>query len=138
MDKLKKIYLSGGITGLSKAESENWRRGIRSKLNGQCSFFDPTEYYNYDDKTDFDSEREVRDFELYHLRNSDMVIVNFNNPRSLGTCAELTLANEYRKPVLGLNIGGNPLHPWLTECVSKMFYRIDDLVEYLKFYYLEV
>ena len=132
-----KIYLSGGITGLTLEESSEWRKQVKNELKGLVEIFDPTMYYNYDTKTEFDSEREVRDFELYHLRNSDIVIVNFNAPNSLGTCAELTLANEYRIPVIGLNENKNQLHPWLTECVNKMFYKMDTLIEYIKFYYIE-
>lgn len=137
-----KIYLSGSMSGVSWEEQTKWRKQVMDaiKYNGydyekKPVFFDPTRFYNFEEKQQ-KSEREVMEFDLYNLRNSDLVIVNVNNQWSLGTMSELILAKEYRIPVIGWNSSGEELHPWLVECITRMCDSLREAVEHTVGFYL--
>ena len=76
------------------------------------------------------------EFDLYKVRNSDLIIVNFNDPNSLGTMAELAIAYEKRIPIIGLNEDRNELHSWQIEMCARIFDNIGDMIMYVKDYYL--
>lgn len=137
-----RVYLSGGMGDLSFDEQYKWRKQISSAI--KCSgfnfknnveFFNPVNYYNFTEKR-HRTEREIVEFDLNALRNSDLVIVNFNDPKSLGTCAELAIAYEMRTPVIGINENGCKLHPWLVEFTTRMCDSIEEAIEYVINFYL--
>lgn len=137
-----KIYLSGSMMDSSWEEQTKWRRQIQDAIKfgdydyeKKVTFFDPTQYYNFEEKRQ-KSEREVMEFDLHNLRNSNLVIVNLNNSRSLGTMSELILAKEYRIPVVGWNPNNEVLHPWMESCVDRMCDGIRETVEYIVEFYL--
>lgn len=135
------IYLSGGMGGLPFEEQIGWRNQIVDTITFDDSlavkpvFFNPPIFYS----PSFDyhkSEKEVMEFDLYKLRKSDIVIVNFNVPNSIGTAMELILAKEYHIPIIGINIEHKELHPWVSECCGRMCDSIEETIEYVKNYYL--
>ena len=137
-----RIYLSGGMGSLSFEEQSKWRQQIINAVkygDYDCSkkahFFNPVSYYNFQEKR-HKSEREVMEFDLYNLRNSDLVIVNFNKPSSIGTAMELMLAKELKIPIVGWNSSGETLHTWLEECVTRMCDNIREVVEHTVEFYL--
>lgn len=140
MEKVK-IYLSGGMGNLSFEEQSKWRKKIMDaiKYEYDCEkkpmFFNPIDYYNFEEVR-YRSEREVMEFDLYNLRNSDLVIVNFNDPKSLGTCAELAIAKELNIPVVGINKNNQELHPWLIEFTTRMCSSLREAVNYVVEFYL--
>lgn len=134
----KKIYLAGGMSNVSYDEQMEWRENIQDELEQahyDVEVINPVCYYNFENDF-YKSEREVFEFDTYHLRTSDVVIVNFNEPKSIGTAMELMLAKETRIPVIGINENNQRLHPWLLECVTRMCDNIYDAVEYVKVYFL--
>lgn len=136
-----KIYLSGGMGALSFEEQSRWRQQVQDaiKFNYDCdkkvSFFNPVNYFNFEE-VKYKSEREVMEFDLNGLRNSDLVIVNFNDSKSLGTCAELAIAYEMKIPIVGINKDGQELHPWLECFCNRMCVSIKEAVEYVVEFYL--
>ena len=76
------------------------------------------------------------EFDLNGVRNSDLVIVNFNDPKSLGTCAELAIAYEMKIPIVGINKDGQELHPWLECFCNRMCYSLKEAAEYVVEFYL--
>lgn len=138
-----KIYLSGGISSLTFEEQAGWRKRVQDAikygdydLKKNPVFFDPTQYYSIF-TPEYKSEREVMNFDLHHLRKSDIVVVNFNDKKSIGTAMELILAKEMHIPVIGLEPdGGNNLHPWLVECVDRMCCTMREFVDYVVNFYL--
>ena len=135
-----KIYLSGSMSGCSWEEQTKWRKDFRLAISiSDCKlnpiWFDPTLYYNFENDC-HKTEKEPFNFDLYNLRNSDIVVVNFNNPASIGTAMELILAKEYNKPVIGWNSSGKPLHPWLIECTTRMCDSFEELISHVKDFYL--
>ena len=100
--------------------------------------FNPNDYYNFvDEPPKYNSEREVMEYDLYKLRNSDLVIMNYNDMYSLGSMGELSIAYEMKIPVIGLDIDKQKLHPWQVEMTNKMFYDIDEMLKYVKEFYLK-
>lgn len=136
-----KIFLSGGMGNLSFEEQSKWRKQIQDAINFNydCEkkpvFFNPVNYFNFEEVR-YKSQREVMEFDLNALRNSDLVIVNFNDPTSLGTCAELATAYEIRKPIIGINKDGKELHPWLECFCNRMCGSLKEAVEYVVEFYL--
>ena len=138
------IYLCGGMSNLSFEEQTVWRMQIRNAikyedydLGKDVSFFDPTQFYSVFDEHTKESQKEAMDFDLYNLKRSDLVIVNFNNSSSLGSAMELMYAKVHGIPVIGLNVDGYELHPWLELSVNKMFSNMRSLVDYVVNFYLK-
>ena len=139
MSNKLKIFLSGGMTDLTEAEASYWRTSF--KLNNAVQddtpfiFIDPTYYYFTTDKTTQEYEKEAMGYDLYWVKHSDIIIVNFNSPSSIGTAQELMLAHTLNKPIIGM-IPENKydqLHPWYKEeCVKIFKYESDKLEETVK------
>lgn len=135
------VYLSGGMSGLSLEEQTRWRNSIINeiKYNRECEkkpiFFNPTQHYSIFEEY-HNSEREAMEYDLYKLRNSDLVIVNFNAPRSIGTAMELMLAKEHHIPVIAFGVKGQEIHPWLLECCTRVCEDIREVVEHVVDFYL--
>ena len=136
------IYLAGAMQGISFDESNVWRKEITAILNAykhevkyDVNVINPNDYYNFKEVS-YDTQREVMEFDLHKVRNADMIVVDFRNPKSLGTMAEIAIAYEHRIPVIGLNESGIGLHPWQIEMCNKIFADKDKLVNYIIDYYL--
>lgn len=136
-----KIYLSGAMGSLSYEEQSKWRKQIMDSItyNYDCEkkpiFFNPVDYYNFEEVR-YKTQREVMNFDLNALRNSNLVIVNFNDPSSLGTCAELAIAYDMKIPIVGINKDGKKLHPWLECFCDRMCTSIKEAVKYVVEFYL--
>lgn len=137
-----RIYLSGGMGGISFDEQSKWRLQVINAIkfgDYHCEkkpiFFNPVDFYNFTEVR-YKSEREVMEFDLNALRHSDLVIVNFNDPKSLGTCAELAIAKELKIPVIGINKDKLELHPWLVEFTTRMCDDIREAVSHVVEFYL--
>lgn len=142
MDSVQ-IYLSGAMSGISLEEQTRWRKQIQDAIkygDYDCFykpiFFDPTQRYSVFEQ-EHKSEREAFEYDLNALRKSDLVIVNFNNPNSIGTAMELILAKEHLIPVIGLNKDKAELHPWLKECCTRICDDMRELVDYVVEFYLK-
>lgn len=129
----KRIYLAGGISGLSIEEHNSWRLNFQELLNKADIYwvnaFNPVDHIE-EINPDRMGEREAMDYDLMMLRDSDLVVMNFNNPLSIGTACELGIAYENRIPVLGLNLENKELHPW-QECIcTKVFNSWSSFIGY--------
>lgn len=141
------IYLAGGMQKFGQKdfnESNYWRVHIEQELmkldcGRQTRICNPNDYYSfYDNAPRYSTMREVMEFDLNKVRNSDLIIVNFNDLKSLGTMAELAIAYEHRIPVIGLCSEENypMLHPWQKEMCNRIFGDIDELIDYVIEYYV--
>lgn len=133
-DKLK-IFLSGGMTGLTEEEASGWRTSFKLNNIIQGSpfiFIDPTYYYFPTDKTTQEYEKEAMNYDLYLVKHSDLIIVNFNSLSSIGTAQELMLAYTLDKPIIGMipEDKYEQLHPWYKkECMKIFKYDSNNLEE---------
>lgn len=134
------IYLAGAMQDVDFDESNNWRKQLIKMFkytysNIKVNCINPNNYYNFNEVA-YDNQREVMEFDLYKVRHSDLIIVNFNHIRSLGTMAELAIAYENKIPVIGLNEPDGELHPWQIEMSNKIFKDKEKLVRYITDFYL--
>ena len=74
--------------------------------------------------------------DLHKLRNSNLVIANFNDMYSLGSMAEVAIAYDRRIPVIGLDIDRQELHPWEVCMCERIFGNIDEMLDYIQDFYL--
>jgi len=139
-----KIYLAGGMQDLSENEQRIWRRLVTERLLNQLYekdykvnliIIDPCEYYNFHNPS-HDTDLEVMKFDIRHVKSSDLIIVNFNDPKSIGTASELAIAYNLDIPIIGLNIHNDELHPWLKCFCDKIFNDINKLIDYVIDFYL--
>lgn len=137
----KQIYLSGAMSNISLEKQCKWRSYFSYEIknadfNTSVICFDPTKKYNVAVK-EHKTEKEPFEYDLYQLRKSDIVVVNFNDGgKSIGTAMELMLAHELDIPVIGINEDNVELHPWLQTCVWRMCESIDEAIDHVISYYL--
>ena len=124
------------MADISFEESNKWRKYIYDALKYDADVFNPNDFYDYEHPEDYDNDEEVMKFDVYNLKQSDIMIVNFNVPKSIGTAYEVAVANEMGLPIIGLNNVYIKLHPWLYSACWKMFDDINELIIYVKTYYL--
>ena len=129
--KKKIFYLCGGMGLFGKErfdEGNDWRIYFKDKFkditNDHFNFLNPHEY---------ESQFEIMELDLYKVRNSDVVIVNFNDPKSIGSACEMAVAHELRIPIIGLCENGetNNLHPWLKCMCNRIFNDREELILYM-------
>lgn len=122
--------------------SNTWRVDIKSKLeeisDNKVHCFNPNDHFNFLDATMYESEKEIMEYDLYKLNSSDVVIVNFNDPSSIGTACEMAIAHEYKIPIIGLCENGEQfnLHPWLKEFCNRIFTDREELILYIVRHYV--
>ncbi len=138
------IYLSGGMMKFGNDnfdEGNKWREYCRQALeNFECDYnvkcFNPNVYFSFkSDAPQYSSETEVMRFDLHNLRKSDLVIVNYNDKKSLGTTSEVAIAYDRGIPIIALNESGE-LHPWMKCMPERIFNDIDEMLDYIEDFYL--
>lgn len=123
-------------------EGNNWRVNCKNVLEKhECDYkvkiTNPNDYFNFkEEPPTYQTQREIMEFDLNKVRNSNLLIVNFNDMYSLGTMSEIAIAYERRIPIVGLDIGKQNLHPWQIEMTNRIFDNINEMLEYVKNIYL--
>ena len=139
------IYLCGGMQKYGKEnfdKSNDWRKYCKKTLESCESLYgvsviNPNDYFGFNSELpQYKSQTEVMNLDLHKLRNSDLVIANFNDMYSLGSMAELAIAHERRIPIIGLDIDGQTLHPWQVCMCERIFNDIDEMLDYIQDFYL--
>lgn len=138
------IYLCGGISKFEAEKFEDgnqWRVYCKKALeNHECDYKvkvdNPNDYFNFIVESTYVSQKEIMEFDLNKVRNSNLIIVNFNDMYSLGSMSEIAIAYERRIPILGINLNHEKLHPWQIEMTNRIFDNIDEIIGYIKDKYL--
>ena len=134
-----KIYLAGAMSGLSKEQRNNWRISVKRAIfnyNSKIQAINPCEYYDMDMDKDSYTEKEVKKFDLYQVRTSNIIIVNITHPNSIGTAMELQVASDLNIPIIAFGTPSVPVHPWILETIDKFCADIEDIINYVTQYYL--
>jgi nucleoside 2-deoxyribosyltransferase len=146
MNSTYNIYTCGGMGKFGKenfGKGNTWRKYCKQALETyECDYrvrvINPNDYFNFiDEPPQYKTQTEVMNLDLHKLRNSDLVIANFNDMYSLGSMAELAIAHERRIPVIGLDINNQALHPWQIEMCERIFDDIDEMLDYIQDFYLK-
>lgn len=149
MNNTYNIYLSGGMQKFGKADfdkSNAWRKYYKQALECCESEYrvrvcNPNDYFNFYDEPQHKSEREVMNLDLYKLKHSDLVIINFNDVYSLGSMAEIAIAFDRGIPIIGFNedeksLHPKVLHPWQKCMCERIFTDIHEMLDYIEDIYL--
>ena len=143
MNKRLVAYLAGGMGKFGKDnfdEGNCWRvycKKVLENYEGKYSIelINPNDFFNFlEEPPRYASQREIMEFDINKVRNSDLIIMNFNDMWSLGSMAELAIAYEKRIPVIGLDIDKQELHPWQMEMCTRIFDNIDEMLDYRLLY----
>lgn len=122
------VFLSGGMTGLTREEMTSWRDTIKT----EAKFYDmkvvsPTDYF----MRGFDWQNEDKEsfiFDTYWVKHCDVLIANMNAPKSIGTAQEIMLAYEYKKPIIMIankKKWENEVSSWLKHEATTVFFYDD-------------
>lgn len=139
------IYTSGGMMKFGSEkfdESNKWREYCKDTLEEfECNYkvkvFNPNSYFSFKENTSgYNNELEVMRFDIHNLRNSDLIIVNFNDMWSLGTMSEIAIAYDRGIPIIGLDVDNQKLHPWQRCMCERIFNDIDEMIDYIEDFYL--
>ena len=106
--------------------------------NGKVKCCNPNEHYNFLN-VDYESQREVMEYDLHRVRNSDLIITNFNAPGSIGSACEMAIAHEKKIPIIGLCENGEKedIHPWLKEFCNRIFSDREELITFVAQHYIK-
>lgn len=150
------IYLAGRMGGLTKTEYNTWREMLKKKLeivaeccNSMIQVINPADYFDFDNMEDH-TDKEIMQFDLNMVRQSDIVIANINGiNESIGTAIEVYEANRLNIPVIAYanvpeilehkrnNAIFDKTHPWIKECLAtNLMFHADDVVQYVKDFYM--
>lgn len=120
-------------------ECNQWRLNIKgaiSDIDYGVAVINPNDHFNFLNSDEYESEREIMEYDLYQVKDSDLIICNFNDPKSIGSACELAIAHEKRIPIIGLNEEHKNIHPWLKEFCIRIFDDIDYLIAYIDRHYI--
>lgn len=139
------IYLAGKMSGLNKNDYCKWRSELTNVLMIKACLLDssiqvinPSDYFDFDNM-DRHLEKEVMQFDLNMVRQSDIVIVNVNGvSSSIGTAIELYEANRLNIPVIAYTEGdvADDVHPLIENCFSTVQMSKDELIDYIRDFYM--
>lgn len=134
------IYLAGAMTGLPFNEQISWRNDFTDMIQERRAIerivvFNPCLAYSPSDNR-HKTEKEVMRYEIYNLKKANVVVANLNNQNSIGTCMEIAVAKDRQIPIIGLNENGSELHPWISECCTRVCEDMNELVYHVIDYYL--
>lgn len=141
------IYLAGGMQNLSFEEQNEWREDLCESIKNRCdalridtkpvNIINPVDYYNFK-IVKHKTEKEVMKFDTRLVKNSNLIIVNANDPKSIGTSMEIAIAHEHNIPILILNKEDEKLHPWWVEMSDRVFQNCGGLCQYVVDFYLKM
>ena len=144
MNKRLKIYEAGAMANLSFEEMNRWREKLKRLLEHYSTYYsvnltviNPVDYFNFKDKR-YQTEKEVMQYDLNHVKSSDIVIVNLNKLNtSIGSCIELYVAYKRGIPVIALGTKDmyKCLHPWIKEYITRVEETDEQIAEYIRDFY---
>lgn len=146
-----KIYTAGAmeVYGKESVHAAEWRKKCKEyfySIDADVKIVSPTDYYSYSTKY-HKNGLEVMRFDLFKVKESDLILVNLNNVRnSIGTSDEIFYAWQHEKPIVGFiekDISGeeleNLVHPWKYWQVSRVETgenAMRNALEYIRNFYL--
>ena len=133
---MKKVYLSGPIMDEHVGVAREWRKVASSLLNDNFTLLDPMRR-NFRDR-EVDSANEIVEFDLLDIKNSDIILVNYDKP-SIGTSMEVFYASQNLGKFV---IAFSPFSfincsPWMVKYSTKILPSLEEACLYLKVHFIE-
>jgi len=138
MNKIK-IYLAGKMSRLSFENMNSWRE-IATKIfhyySEEIHIENPCKYYNPVTHKGTYTEKEAKEFDLYLVKNCDVVLVNLDFSDSIGTAIECHEGHDnWSKPVVGFGTRED-VHPWLLLSLTKRCETMEDAIDHILSFYI--
>lgn len=141
-----KIYTCGKMSGIAYEKQMEWRYKIeeliKAKTNKVVTFIHPPLFYGYH-ITNHKSEREVKEWELNQVCDSDIVIVNIDEINSsigshfeMGAVCGANITSNKHITVIGFGNSEAEIHPWIDLSFLRFEESIEDAAEYIATYLL--
>ena len=131
MDKqVQTVYLSGPIMDDVEGSAREWRETAKALLKDRFRLLDPMRRKFVDRQVD--SANEIVEFDLQDVRNSDIILVNYNRA-SIGTSMEVFYAaHDQGKFVVAFSpLEYKDCSPWMARFCTKILPTLEDAVDYI-------
>lgn len=123
-----KVYLCGGINGLTDDEAMGWREYVKTQLP-EAEHIDPMrrDYRGREDE----SVNDIVNGDEADILESDVVLANCGRP-SWGTAMEIHFAHTQCIDVIAVVPEGQPISPWLRYHATIIARSLDEAISALK------
>ena len=116
--------------------AREWRKAASSMLKDEFELLDPMRR-NFRDK-EVDSANEIVEFDLLDIKNSDIILVNYDKP-SIGTSMEVFHASQNLGKFV---IAFSPYSfvncsPWMVKYCTKILPSLEEACLYLKVHFID-
>jgi len=135
MSKNKRIiYLSGPIMDEHLGEARAWRKTAKLLLQNKFHLLDPMRRQFIDRQVD--SANEIVEFDLQDVRESDILLVNYNKP-SIGTSMEVFYAAQnLGKFVVAFSpFKFENCSPWMVRYCTKILSSLEEACDYINIHF---
>jgi nucleoside 2-deoxyribosyltransferase len=128
--QVQTVYLSGPIMDEVEGTAREWRETAKKLLQERFRLLDPMRRKFVDRQVD--SANEIVEFDLQDVRNSDIVLVNYNRA-SIGTSMEVFYAaHDQGKFVVAFSpLEYKDCSPWMARFCTKILPTLEEAVEYI-------
>ena len=129
-EEYRKIYLSGPIMDESAGMAREWRNAAKLLLGDKFLLLDPMRRKFVD--REVDSANEIVEFDLRDVRESDLILVNYNKP-SIGTSMEVFYAaHDLGKFIVAFSpFEYRECSPWMVKYCTKILPDMESAVDYI-------
>jgi nucleoside 2-deoxyribosyltransferase len=129
-EKKRIIYLSGPIMDEHLGNARAWRETAKSLFKDNFNILDPMRRQFIDRQVD--SANEIVEFDLQDVRESDILLVNYNKP-SIGTSMEVFYAaHDLGKFVVAFSpFEFENCSPWMVRYCTKILPTLEDACKYI-------
>ena len=127
---MKKIYLSGPIMDEHSGTAREWRDAAKTLLGSEFKTLDPMRRKFVDRQVD--SANEIVEFDLQDVRDSDLLLVNYNRA-SIGTAMEVFYAaHDQGKFVVAFSpLPFAECSPWMARFCTKILPDLESACSYI-------
>lgn len=135
------VFLSGPITGLSYAESTEWRKYVQDNLPDNVIAFSPLrnkphlkEESSLLDHYDhvLSTSKSITKMDYFDVKRSDLILVNLLNTKrvSIGTVMEIAWAYEMGKPIIvAMEKDNIHQHSMIRECSDFILPTLEEALD---------
>ncbi|MDA3925110.1 MAG: nucleoside 2-deoxyribosyltransferase, partial [Kiritimatiellae bacterium] len=124
-------YLSGPIMDENPELAKTWRERATEQLKSNFVILDPMRR-NFKDR-EVDSANEIVEFDLQDVRESDILLVNYNKT-SIGTSMEVFYAaHDLGKFIVAFSpYPFKECSPWMVRYCTKILPSFEEAIQYIQ------
>ena len=132
-----KIYLCGKMSGLDFDVMNNWRLAATELLKENFIVVNPCDYFNFGLNGVSYTDIEAKNFDLYLLHKSDILLANLECPDTTGSAIEMHMSyEEWKIPVIAYGGEYDKVHPWMRSSITRWCKTFEEAVDHINTFYL--